>query len=93
MVAKKVRFGAPKKTPPRKNKLFEVFERISNVYPGSLRQNQMFRPSETTEISTEETHHHLLQFVYGTINLWRQGQCSIQGGVGDQEHLKKTSIM
>ena len=24
-------------------------------------------------------------------NLWRQGQCSIQGGVGDQEHLKKTS--
>ena len=24
----------------------------------------------------------VLQFVYGTINLWRQGQCSIQGGVG-----------
>ena len=23
--------------------------------------------------------------------LWRQGQCSIQGGVGDQEYLKKTS--
>ena len=38
-----------------------------------------------------ETHHHVLQFVYGTRNLWRQGQCSIQGGVGDQEHLKKTS--
>ena len=35
--------------------------------------------------------HHVLQFVYGTRNLWRQGQCSIQGGVGDQEHLKKTS--
>ena len=34
-----------------------------------------------------------LQFVYGTRNLWRQGQCSIQGGVGDQEHLKKTSSM
>ena len=26
-----------------------------------------------------------------SIRLWRQGQCSIQGGVGDQEHLKKTS--
>ena len=62
-----------------------------NVYPGSLRQNQMFRPSETTEVSMEETHYHVLQFVYGTRNLWRQGQCSIQGGVGDQEHLKKTS--
>ena len=42
-------------------------------YPGSLRQNQMFRPSETTEVSMEETHHHVLQFVYGTKNLWRQG--------------------
>ena len=56
-----------------------------------IEQNQMFRPSETTEVSMEETHHHVLQFVYGTRNLWRQGQCSIQGGVGDQEHLKKTS--
>ena len=62
-----------------------------NVYPDSLRQNQMFRPSETTEVSMEETHHQVLQFVYGTKNLWRQGQCSIQGGVGDQEHLRKTS--
>ena len=35
----------------------------------------------------EETYHHVLQFVYGTRNLWRQGQCSTQGGVGDQEHL------
>ena len=26
-----------------------------NVYPGSLRQNQMFRPSETTEVSMEKT--------------------------------------
>ena len=41
--------------------------------------------------SMEETHHHVLQFVYGTRNLRRQGQCSIQGGVGDQKHLKKTS--
>ena len=32
-------------------------------YPSSLRQNQMFRPSETTEVSMEETHHHILQFV------------------------------
>ena len=29
----------------------------------------MFRPSETTEVSMEETHH---QFVYGTRNLWRR---------------------
>ena len=33
----------------------------------------------------------LLQFVYGTKNLWRQGQCSIQEGLSDQEHLKKTA--
>ena len=39
----------------------------------------------------EETHYHVLQFVYGTRNLWRKGQCSIHGGVGDQEHLKETS--
>ena len=26
-----------------------------------------------------------------TRNLWRQGQSSIQGGVGNQEHPKKTS--
>jgi len=38
-----------------------------NVYPGSLRQNQMFRPSETTEVSMEETHHHVLQFVNSEI--------------------------
>ena len=62
-----------------------------NVYLASLRQNQMFIPSETTEVSMEETHHHVLQFVYGTRNLWRQGQCSMQGGVGDQDHLKKMS--
>ena len=30
--------------------------------------DQMFRPSETTEVSMEETHHHVLQFVYGTRN-------------------------
>ena len=42
--------------------------------------------------SMEETHHHVLQFVYCTRNLWRQGQCSIQR-VGNQAHLKKTSSM
>ena len=39
----------------------------------------MFRFSETTEVSMEETHYHVLQFVYGTKNLSRQGQCLIQG--------------
>ena len=34
----------------------------------------MFRPIETTELSMEETHYHVLQFVYGTRNLWRQGR-------------------
>ena len=68
-----------------------LLKKKRNVYPGSLRQNQMFRPSETTEVSIEETHHHVLQFVYGTRNFWRQGQCSMQGGMGDQEHLKKIS--
>ena len=68
-----------------------LLKKKRNVYPGSLRQNQMFRPSETTKVSLEETHHHVLQFVYGIRNLWRQGQCSMQGGVGDQEHLKKIS--
>ena len=37
----------------------------------------MFRPSETTEVSMEETHHHVLQFVYGTRNLWRQGPLDV----------------
>ena len=31
------------------------------------------RPNETTEVSMKETHHHVLQFVYCTRNLWRQG--------------------
>ena len=51
-----------------------LLKKKRNVYLGSLRQNQMFRLSETTEVSMEETHHHVLQFVYGTRNLWRQGQ-------------------
>ena len=40
--------------------------------------------------SMEETHHQVLQFVYGRRNLLRQGLCSMQGE-GDQEHLKKIS--
>ena len=39
------------------------------MYPGLLRLNQMSSPSETTKLSTEETHHHVLQFVYDTQNL------------------------
>jgi len=27
-----------------------LLKKKRNVYPGSLRQNQMFRPSETTEV-------------------------------------------
>ena len=30
----------------------------------------MFRSIETTELSAEETHHHVLQFVYGARNYW-----------------------
>ena len=69
----------------------KILKKKRNVYPGSLRQNHIFGPCEITEVSMEDTHHHILQFVYDTRNLWRQGQCSIQGGVDDQEHLKKTS--
>ena len=32
-----------------------LLKKKRNVYPGSLRQNQMFRPSETTQVSMEET--------------------------------------
>ena len=34
-----------------------------------------FRLIKTTELSMEETHHHVLQFVYGR-NLWTQGRDS-----------------
>ena len=49
-----------------------------NVYPGSLKQNWTFRFSEDTGRSMEKNHHHVLQFVDGIKNLWRQGQCWIQ---------------
>ena len=51
---------------------------MPNVYPGSLKQNQTFRLSEGAGLSTEKIHHHVLQFVDGTRNLWRLGQCWIQ---------------
>ena len=44
-----------------------LLKKKRSVYPGSLRQNQMFRPNETTEVSMEETHHHVLQFVNSEI--------------------------
>ena len=44
-----------------------LLKKKRNVYPGSLRQNQMFRPRETAEVSMEETHHHVLQFVNSEI--------------------------
>ena len=49
-----------------------LLKKQRNVYPGLLSQNQMFRLSETLELSMEETHHHVLQFVYGARKLWRQ---------------------
>ena len=62
--------------------------------PNQIKQFWFYRlyRRETTENykSMEETNHHVLHFVYGTRNLWRQGQCLIRE-VGDQEHLKKTS--
>ena len=51
----------------------------------------MFRPSDTTDQGMEETHHYVLYFVYGTRNLRRQGQRSMQERVGEEEHLTKTS--
>ncbi|XP_037795537.1 uncharacterized protein LOC119590850 [Penaeus monodon] len=64
-----------------------------NVYHGLLKQNRMFRLNETTELSMEEIHHPVLPFVRGTRNLWRQGQYWIERGAGDQEHLRKISIV
>ena len=46
-----------------------------NVYSGLLKQNRTFSFSEGTGLSLEKIHHHVLQFVDGTRNLWRQGQC------------------
>ena len=48
-----------------------LLKRRHNVYPGLLRQNRMFRLSENTELSMEEIHHQVLQFIDGTRNLYR----------------------
>ena len=53
----------------------------------------MYRLNETTELRLEKICHSVVQFVYGTGSLWREGQCWINGRVGDQQHLKKTSIV
>ena len=55
-----------------------LFKRRHNVYPGSMKQNRTFRLKEATGLSLEKIHHHILQFVYGTRNLWRQDQCWMQ---------------
>lgn len=68
-------------------------KRRDNVSHGLLKRNQIGKLSETTELSMEEIHHDVRQFLYGTRNPWRQGQCQIKKGVGDQEQLMKTSIV
>ena len=45
------------------------------MYPGSLKQNRTLRLSEGTGLSMEKIRQHVFQFVDGSRNLWRQGQC------------------
>ena len=52
------------------------------MHPGLLRQNWLCRLSETTELSMEKIHHHVLQFVHGAKNLRKQGQCWTKGRSG-----------
>ena len=52
-----------------------LLKRRHNVYPCSLKQTQMFRLIKGTGLSMEKIYHYVLQFVDGTRNLWRQGQC------------------
>ena len=49
-----------------------LLKRRHSVYPGFLRQNRKCTLSETTKLSMEDIRHHILQFVHGTRNLWRQ---------------------
>ena len=65
-----------------------LVKRRHSVYRG-IYWNQICRLDETSELSMEEIHRHVHQFVHGTRNLWRQVQCSIKGGADDQEHLRK----
>ena len=57
------------------------------MYPSLLKQNRMFRLSEGTGLSMEKINLHVFQFVDGTRNLLRQGQCLMQREVGDEEHI------
>ena len=68
-------------------------KRIHSVYHSLLKPNRICRLGETSERSMEEIHRHVHQFVHGTRNLWRHGQCSTKGGMDDQEHPRKTSIV
>ena len=57
-------------------------KRRHSVYRGLLKPNRICRliVSETLELSMEEIHRHVRQFVHGKKNLQRQGQCSIKEG-------------
>ena len=70
-----------------------LLKKTHSMYHGLLKPNRIYRFSETSELSMEEIHRHVYQFVHGTRNLWRQGQCSIKREVEDQEPLRKTSIV
>ena len=50
---------------------------MTNVYPGLLKQNRTFRRNKgyTTKYGKDPPSR---QFVDGTRNLWRQGQCWMQ---------------
>ena len=67
-----------------------LLERRHSVYHWFI-EIEFRRLGETSKPSMEEIHRHVHRFVHGTRNLWRQGQCSIKGGVDDQQHPRKTS--
>ena len=68
-----------------------LLKRRYSVYHGLSKPNRICRLSETSEQVWKRSTVH--QFVRGTRNLWRQGQCLIKGGVDDQEYLRKSSIV
>ena len=43
------------------------------MYRGLTKPNRICRLGETSELSVQEIHRHVRQFVHGTRNLWRQG--------------------
>ena len=69
-----------------------LLERRHSAYHGLLKPIRICRFGETSELSMEEIHRHVHQFVHGTRNFWRQGQCSIKRGVDDQKHLTKKNL-